>query len=1390
MKDVTSKSMEGITDLVVVAPIKDGFIEAYDNITYATRLKLVAEALNKVRVAAREYERSTPFSDVTERILNLLDFRIGVIDQDVFGLARAPDTGGADMELRSRRFLYLTATFEGGWEPYMRLIWKPLGAFLDLLFCNCEGYVTAADHGCEEYLQWVRDNQMDSSIFYAVTGLTTRDAKYLGRLERLERSGAGPIERMKFKMPYPEAEAEQTRKDNPQKTIELGLEALTVLFKLADYYPPEWLTGKTAAKGLVEGHRLVRVAREILSGFEPLVAALLSAEPDHPLAKLAAIYADPLTWFRTGCAHLDRKLPDGAANRPPQPIDPAEVQGGILKPQGTKTAPVRHGALMLFTIRDAAGARRFVKAIDLHFEAGPGSAPASGFYRTIGFTANGLLRMGLPRDTFDRLPKEFREGMAARAGLLGDYRELHPRNWILPARNGPVLTGEVAHEVVLPPVELDEVDFVIQLRTTAADRETVLDEVRRLARAAGKAATLEAYEMLHIDYHEETGQFTDHFGFLDGLSQPRPTAGTKSGGSRPRDAVATGELFCGHANDRGDPPPGPFATLEPDDANGHSHWRAKQRARARKLQHNGTYLVVRKIGEEVTAFDAWLDAQSEQVGHVLGCDAAAAREQLRSALLGRSGNGAPLVTPASSLANDFDYAGDPDGARCPFSAHIRRANPRRVKPRVPGTPLDSATMEFDRPTPRLLRRGMLFGKEEGERRGLMFMAYNASIAEQYEVIQRWLNGGNSTDVASAHNDALTGVTASMIPGEGLASCFRFIARDRQGDEQLVSVPLPSAIAPPGAPRAQHPFTPLHWGLYLLVPARAAIANLVRLKGNYRAMEKPLEEAVGRKWLDTLELLPAQESGKEWKRLLEDIDIKDPAAEGISQHLWGALRWRHGGALNLRGPEGRGPIPPPVGAPLSAKPAATEALACPLHERAEAGNGDRSDHDWSSPDVAKQNVILCAGRKQVRQVLHDWETFSNEEQLRRIAATSGPIFVTQQPDNEYLNPKLHEMGLDYAAESVPTNRILLDCKQDWGFETGYRGGRLVLEGIRKDAAGRPSSKIELRRQYLFPALAEVYRQWYGLPDDGTHAAGKGWDWRRIVEALSGADDPDLVRTAVHCPGDFLSPSRHAFYPRPSATVAAFADNHGPAIRRAGEDYVAAYRARGEVPKARIAHAMFTAIEDDDILARNIIGTMVGAIPPMEANLRGILVEWLLEKSLWRHQSALHRALGGARADTDVEEAMAVLDGPVSQAMCKRPAPDLLFRTAKGRAKIEVDAGAKEAHEAEDVFTREGDLVIVSQVSAAQWSLIDPDRHRPHGDVSIVFGGRRKKANQIAGSDDRYPVHACPAQALALGAMKGLLAALLDAGTIQALPASLIVRISDWRDLPAPPGAPSP
>jgi hypothetical protein len=236
-RQVTSKHIDGITDLVVIAPIREGFIDAYENVTYETRARVVAEALHNVRVSAREYERNAPFSDIAERILTLLNYRIGILDKDLFQL-------DADHGLTARRYVFLAVTFDGPWEPYMRLVWRPLGVFLDLIFCNCEDYRPACDSSFEDYARWVRSVQVDSAIFYSTTGLTLRDQIYLRELERMQRD-IGPTEAdrkiARLTMPDPEAQATADLSARRRHAFELGLEALTVLYRLADYYPPDRL---------------------------------------------------------------------------------------------------------------------------------------------------------------------------------------------------------------------------------------------------------------------------------------------------------------------------------------------------------------------------------------------------------------------------------------------------------------------------------------------------------------------------------------------------------------------------------------------------------------------------------------------------------------------------------------------------------------------------------------------------------------------------------------------------------------------------------------------------------------------------------------------------------------------------------------------------------------------------------------------------------------------------------------------------------------------------------------------------------------------------------------------------------------------------------------------
>ncbi len=1363
MREITSKNIDGITDLVIIAPIKDGFIKAYENITYATRLQIVAEALHRIRVSAREHESAVPFSDTTERILTLLDFRVGVLDRDLFNLSLKDG-------LKAKRYLYLTATFDGAWEPYMRLIWDPLGPFLDLLFCNCEGYVTAGDHDFPQYAQWVRDHQMDSAIFYATTGMTVKDQLYLSNLDRLQREPSvtdNDLAIARATMPDPEKAAAAVRDAAIHalpdlqlllKVHELALEALTVLFRLADFYPPEWLI-KDDGKTLNEGKYLARVAHQLLKGWNDQM--LLPATQQ--------VYREPLDWYRTAAQpDASGRSPIASAMRRPNddPFQDLEVQGGMLAHQGSKDRPVRIGALLLMTIKKASSAREFIKNQKFHFQNGEGADHDGGFYRTIGFTAEGLERIGLDSDIVRQFPKEFREGMAARSGLLGDMRENHPRQWHLPKRNWPPLLADDARR---PPVELSEIDFVIQLRYAPeiADGDhaaAIQSEIKKIADAADREGiAMAAYELMDGLYNPQT-KTSDHFGFRDGVSQPDVL--TTPSAQPDVNEVRLGEVLCGYRNDRNDfainpdyfdEPPSNYNDAEKKEWE-KRRWRRDLQKEAASYQKNSSYLVVRKLEQHDDVFTDFLKTQTALINAQHGLSMS--EDDLAARLVGRNRDGTSLIQPAGSNENDFTYKNDETGAQCPFASHIRRSNPR--------------ANVLGRPTPRIVRRGMSFGKpraaDPSATRGLMFMCYNASIAEQFETIQRWINGGNSTDVSSAQNDPMMGVG----PKRG-ARLFTF-----EIDGKVIHVAMPN------------PFVSLNWGLYLYVPSRTSIQKLCASTQARRDMDEALENQ-GKEAISLIGLLSETQQRSEWKRLLEDFQAKDPAELNEMPHVWSAIRWYGGGSY--RADAGVGFVPATMMAPLANFDANTDA---PLVE------------------IVKDNfrpVVLTASYSHAIHVLSDWKTYSVEGQLDRITKTSGSIYVTQQPDDDYDLEHLKEQS-NYREESLGTNEILLAYSEADGFNVGYAAGKKVLAAARSRAESLPVKpkldyfKLELRRQYLMPALGLVCTEWFGIPDwdpfryepgqeaqasaDYTSAImiNGGWNWKRATG--DPAENAPSLRKA-QCPGDCLSPSRDAFYPRPGPTISLFGHDHGRAIRKAGLAFVEKYLTADVRPPGSFASAMFDLFKKGELtkdgFARNLIGIMVGAMPPMDGNLRGILVEWLGEKTLWRHQAALFRE----RKNQPLEFAAAdaALRIPMSRAMCKRPAPDLIYRKARTDATLKAGARSSEEVGAKDVQVQEGDQVIISLVSVAQRSLHN-DPEGP-GNVSIIFGGKRECPWQgDYGVDDdgedvvpELPVHACPAQKMAMGAMMGILAALLEAGRIQALPASLILKISDW-----PSSAPAP
>ena len=1318
--DVTSKDIDGISDLVVWAPIKEGFIDAFNNVTYESRLRLVAEALHSLRKAAREHETLEPYADTAKRIISLLDFRIGVVDRDLRGPVEGDNPGEA-RDYRPQKYMYLVATFDGPWEPYIRLIYEPLGTFLDLVLCNCEGYTPAQENDFETYAEWVRSSQLDSAIFYATSGMTVGDKIYFEDLDLIQRTksaeaAADEISRLTFQTPDARAEAVRDNPANFPEALKLGLEALNVLYKLTDLYPP-----KTD-----DGGYLHAATRDLLIGLPKLLAKYASMGGALPeTLKL------PLDWYQ----NVTIKLPDQTPN---PDLDLNEVQKGVLTPYDGDDFLVTHGALLLTRIDDV---RRFQAFLDLfpfswEGDARPNTAPGPNgrlpFFLNIAFSMFGLEKIGVPKQELATFPKEFREGMAARAPLLGDKYANHPRRWTLPDRFDG-MTGADNN----PPIELSEIDCLIQLRTeviedlkgqfvnaakdqgkfrdtlagldlsrfkqaldssegnTVADlRDELIKDVTdllecdsgteglhddlaflvALIRTLGEIfgfTVLGIESMMRADANQtppedETDPALtdniDHFGFRDGLSQPVVIDDIRVPVETDHPMhVLRGDVLYGYANSL------------------HDKHRKDQTER---LMFNGSFLVLRKIKQNAKTF--------------LELEAELAQQGLDSSLLvGRTKAGDPIVAPGNT-DNSFRYEGDPDGKACPLSAHIRLANPRDVF--------------HTRPAPKIMRRGMSYGErvdpdapDNGDR-GIMFMAYCASLAEQYEVIQRWLNGSNPTGVSASRNDPLTGAL-ERTETEG----HLFTVQTKKGPYQIV---------------LKDPLTKLEWGSYFFVPSRTAIDRLAHVDSDptfesQRSETKQARVQEGHRIINEISTLPQRIQKQEWKKLIEDFLIKDPSEQDQTPRVWEAID-DMGGVY-----------------------------------RVESGiafdKGDLPESD--------QEVLLVTDKDLILNVLGEGKTypqnsFSSATQFERINDNGfGTIYVCLDDNQTYYD------------EAKKTNDILMRYSRRSAVTAGYAAGTKVLSDLK---ASFPSEtfKLELGRQFIQPAMAELCKTWYGIPD-GVFVQPGAWNW---------SDEAPAV-----CPGHFLATSRQTFYPRPTTMIQEYGKTHGRLMRDEGMKYIKSVWDRDpdtDPIDGTLAKHIHRIIREEDrlnpgntdyyqsLLLRNIIGGMVGAIPPMDSCLRWALFDWLTEETLWQYQSSYLEALEAVDASTPgspehtakmEDVAMATLESGLKTAMCVRPAPDLLYRTATADG---LKIGGLE--------TKKDDLVILCLSAATQNGLAAGDN-----DVSVVFGGNRKTA---AGDQDPMSgLHACPAKDLAMGAMTGLLASLLEFGPIKAMPASLIIEI---------------
>lgn len=264
------------------------------------------------------------------------------------------------------------------------------------------------------------------------------------------------------------------------------------------------------------------------------------------------------------------------------------------------------------------------------------------------------------------------------------------------------------------------------------DQSVVTAAVAALTASMAGVATIVMDEPGAV-FRNARGNVIEHFGFADGVSQPLFMASDiekqrMNGGLENYDPSAP----LGSALLK-DPNGGPLAF--------------------------GSYLVFRKLGQDVAAFRAQEAALASALK--LGLD----QPELAGAyIVGRFRDGTPVaMQPVDGWTNEpdnFNYDHDSDGMRCPFHAHARKTNPRGDKEREFGLP------EGEDRSRRLARRAVSFGPLDlspapGAQVGLLFMCVQSSIVNQFEFMQAiW---ANFTDFLRPQT-GLDGVIGQAAPG--------------------------------------------------------------------------------------------------------------------------------------------------------------------------------------------------------------------------------------------------------------------------------------------------------------------------------------------------------------------------------------------------------------------------------------------------------------------------------------------------------------------------------------------------------------------------------------------------------------------------------------------------
>ena len=362
-------------------------------------------------------------------------------------------------------------------------------------------------------------------------------------------------------------------------------------------------------------------------------------------------------------------------------------------------APALTGRYEFLSFKEPAGGRAWLAAIlhkVLSAKAMRESVEKDKRWVTVAFTWNGLRALGVDDAALTSFPEEFRQGMVARAKMLGDTGNNDPSNWV--------------DKTASPELHAIAILFA---RDAGERGRCAIEHGKLIAECPG----VEVLSTLDLEATPPFDYAHDHFGYRDRLSQPviegsgdEPTPGSGT-------PIKAGEFILGYTDETGGVPQLPQPEI---------------------LSRNGSFMAYRRLEQHVVGFREFLRENGKTPE---------GQELLAAKLMGRWRSGAPLVlapdkdNPAlgadSKRNNNFNYKQeDPQGYAVPLGSHMRRMNPRDT----------AANMNRHR----MIRRGATYGPhlpegstDDDQERGIAAFVICGSLVRQFEFAQNvWVNDRN------------------------------------------------------------------------------------------------------------------------------------------------------------------------------------------------------------------------------------------------------------------------------------------------------------------------------------------------------------------------------------------------------------------------------------------------------------------------------------------------------------------------------------------------------------------------------------------------------------------------------------------------------------------------